>query len=74
MAQKLRPFGESEGSVSPFANGYTLPLLVGHLEGLISDEEDKVKSAGGPRRERLTLVQDALPLLIRAMEMGGEEY
>lgn len=73
MAQKLKPFGESEGSCSSYSNGYTLPLLVGHLEGLIGDEEDRVKGFGR-KQKRLEKVQDAIALLTEAMDMGKEDY
>lgn len=73
MAQRLRPFGESDSSCSSYGNGYTLPLLIGHLEGLTSDEENTVKGSG-LKQKRLEKVQDAVALLTEAMEMGKEDY
>lgn len=65
----LRPFGNGGASRRW---GFDLPLLVGHLEGLIGDESDNVVSDKGPKAKRLALVEDAVDKLNRAMDMGEE--
>ena len=71
MAAKLRPFGELSPS---YGSGYTLPLLLGHLEGLAADEELIDMAPKGPRARRLDKVQDAMQLLQEAADMGQEEH
>lgn len=69
MSRLLRPFGHGGSTVDW---GFTLPLLLGHLEGLASDEEQNCGSRG-PKAKRLELVQDAIDKLNQAMEMGDED-
>lgn len=69
MSRLLRPLGHGGSTVE---DGYTLPLLVGHLEGLVTDEEDSCGHRG-PKAKRLELVQDALAKLNEAMDMGDED-
>jgi len=70
MAAKLRPFGSLSSS---YDSGYTLPLLVGHLEGLVSEEEMIDTASKSPRAKRLAQVQDAVQLLQEAIDMGQED-
>lgn len=67
--RKLRPFGKDSLS---YEHGYDLSLLVSHIEGLISGEEDTCNFRG-PKGKRLRKVEDALELLQEAMEMGRED-
>ncbi len=61
---KLKTFGVGDSSVSM---GYTLPLLLGHLESLVITEEDNIGSSIR-KAKRFELVQDAVDLLGRALE------
>lgn len=53
--------------------GYDLPLLVGHLEGLASDEELNVDASSGEKANRLEKVEEAIGLLNEAIDMGRED-
>ena len=66
----LRPFGHGGPTIEW---GYNLPLLIGHLEGLASDEEMAGLSPNGPKAKRLAIVEDAISMLNEAMDMGDEE-
>lgn len=67
----LRPFGKGSSS---FEHGYDLPLLVGHLEALADEEEDRPAcQKRGPAQTRLHKVRDALALISEAMDMGRED-
>ena len=67
----LKPFGAG-GSTREC--GYDLPLLIGHLEGLASDEEDTITAVRrGRKATRLEKVQDAIELLNQASDMGSED-
>lgn len=70
MSKLLRKFGHG-GTTQKW--GYSLPLLVGWLESLVSDESDNVTSFKGPKAKRLKLVEDAVDKLNQAMDMGDED-
>jgi hypothetical protein len=65
----LKPFGE--GGLS-HRSGYDLPLLVGHMESLVSDEAENIDTWSGRKAKRLEMVEKAIQLLNEAMDMGGE--
>lgn len=72
---RLKPFGHG-GRMREW--GYDFPLLVGHLEGLVRDEEYSVvgESSGAKAKrkaKRLAKVKEAIDLLNEAMDMGNEE-
>lgn len=68
---KLKRYGGHGGTAD---SGYDLPLLLGHLEGLASDEEETLPSSGNGRKwKRHELVEAAIQNLNDAMEMGNEE-
>lgn len=53
--------------------GYGLPLLLGYLESLVSDESDTLPPSGkGARWKRHELVEAAIENLSKAAEMGDE--
>jgi len=67
----MRPFGAPGSS---FRYGYTLPVLLSHLEGLKDDEAETMNESGkGPKWKRLKLVEDAIALLNEAYDMGEED-
>lgn len=70
MSRLLRPFGHGSQTIEW---GYSLPLLLGHIEALASDEENNVTGSKGPKAKRLELVQDAIDKLNQAMDMGDED-
>ena len=68
---KLKPFGT--GGLS-HNHGYTLSLLVGHLESLVDAESETLpESTKGRRWKRMDLVEDALQKLNDALAMGRED-
>lgn len=52
--------------------GYDLPTIVGWLEALTNEEEDKTGQAT-KRQKRIGLVYDAIDKLYAAIEMGNEK-
>ena len=70
MPRKLKPFGA--GGLS-YEHGFSLPVLVSHLEGLVDDEQCAEFSPWGRRAKRLAKAEEALALLQDALDMGGEE-
>jgi len=70
MPRKLKPFGA--GGLS-HDHGYTLPVLVSHIEGLVDEEQSASFADFGRRAKRLEKVEQALALLQDALDMGGEE-
>ncbi len=66
---KLKPFGIDDSS---YDWGYTLPVMLGHLESLARAEEEVAASHKGSRAKRLEKVQEAVQLLNEAMDMGSE--
>ena len=68
---KLKPFGADGLS---HRHGYTLSILVGHLENLVDTESETLPATTkGPRGRRMELAEDALQKLTEAMSMGNEE-
>lgn len=70
MPRKLKPFGQGDSS---YDWGYTLPVLVGHLESLASTEGDRVANWRGPIGERQELVDAALEKLQAAVEYEDQD-
>lgn len=67
----MKPFGING---STYEWGFTLPLLLGHLEGLAESEADNVgRSTRGGKALRLEKVENAISLLDEAMNMGNED-
>ena len=62
---KLKPFGDNPHR--QWVSG-GLDDVMGHIEALIHDEEERPMASGGPREKRLHLVYDALELLNKAAE------
>ena len=56
--KKLKEFGAGSSTIEW---GYNFEMLVGHIEALIRDEEDNVKTKR--QIERLNKAEDALQLL-----------
>lgn len=68
--KKLKPFGV--GSMS-YESGYTLPVLIGHLEGLNEEESLSVNINVTPKTKRVEIVENAIDLLYQAIAMGREQ-
>ncbi len=61
---KLKTFGDGDSSIGM---GYTLSVLLSHLESLVITEEDNIGNSIR-KTKRFELVEDAIDLLGRALE------